>query len=102
VTDQIINYAFGTQCGGEGSPQRRASLCLMLPQSLQESMSSLGFHIIYDFLNHQENVYCERVVYPHGKSLETGSPLKILMWWVFHSSMSRITLMFWKCSVKEN
>ncbi len=39
-------------------------------------MSSLGFHIIYDFLNHQEDVYCERVVYPYGKSLETCSPLK--------------------------
>jgi radical SAM superfamily enzyme YgiQ (UPF0313 family) len=46
------------------------------PNLYRSAMSSLGFHIIYDFLNHQENVYCERVVYPHGKSLETGSPLK--------------------------
>ena len=35
-----------------------------------------GFHIIYDFLNSREDIYCERVVYPMSKSLETGSPLK--------------------------
>ena len=46
------------------------------PNLYRSAMSSLGFHIIYDFLNHQEDVYCERVVYPYGKSLETGSPLK--------------------------
>ena len=46
------------------------------PNLYRSAMSSLGFHIIYDFLNRQEDVYCERVVYPYGKSLETGSPLK--------------------------
>nr|WP_319374575.1 radical SAM protein [uncultured Methanobacterium sp.] len=46
------------------------------PNLYRSAMSSLGFHIIYDLLNHQEEVYCERVVYPYGKSLETGSPLK--------------------------
>jgi len=46
------------------------------PNLYRSAMSSLGFHIIYDLLNHQEDVYCERVVYPYGKSLETGSPLK--------------------------
>ncbi|OPX58557.1 MAG: coproporphyrinogen III oxidase [Methanobacterium sp. PtaB.Bin024] len=46
------------------------------PNLYRSAMSSLGFHIIYDFLNHHNDVYCERVVYPYGKSLETGSPLK--------------------------
>lgn len=46
------------------------------PNLYRSAMSSVGFHIIYDFLNHHENIYCERVVYPYGKSLETGSPLK--------------------------
>jgi radical SAM superfamily enzyme YgiQ (UPF0313 family) len=46
------------------------------PNLYRSAMSSLGFHIIYDLLNHQDDVYCERVVYPYGKSLETGSPLK--------------------------
>jgi radical SAM superfamily enzyme YgiQ (UPF0313 family) len=45
------------------------------PNLYRSAMSSLGFHIIYDLLNHQEDVYCERVVYPYGKTLETGSPL---------------------------
>ena len=39
-------------------------------------MSSLGFHIIYDFLNSREDTYCERVVYPQIKSLETGTKIK--------------------------
>jgi radical SAM superfamily enzyme YgiQ (UPF0313 family) len=39
-------------------------------------MSSLGFHIIYDFLNSREDVYCERVVYPYHKSLESQTILK--------------------------
>jgi radical SAM superfamily enzyme YgiQ (UPF0313 family) len=38
-------------------------------------MSSLGFHIIYDFLNSREDVYCERAVYPYSKTLESSSPL---------------------------
>ncbi len=46
------------------------------PNLYRSAMSSLGFHIIYDFLNSREDIYCERVVYPMSKSLETGSPLK--------------------------
>jgi len=46
------------------------------PNLYRSAMSSLGFHIIYDFLNSREDSYCERVVYPMSKSLETGSPLK--------------------------
>ncbi len=46
------------------------------PNLYRSAMSSVGFHILYDYLNHHENIYCERVVYPYGKSLETGSPLK--------------------------
>lgn len=46
------------------------------PNLYRSAMSSLGFHIIYDFLNSREDVYCERVVYPMSKSLETASPIK--------------------------
>lgn len=46
------------------------------PNLYRSAMSSLGFHIIYDFLNGREDVYCERVVYPTPKSLETGTLLK--------------------------
>lgn len=45
------------------------------PNLYKTAMSSLGFHIIYDFLNSREDVYCERVVYPHSRSLESNSPL---------------------------
>lgn len=46
------------------------------PNLYRSAMSSLGFHIIYDFLNSREDVYCERAVYPYTRTLETGSPLK--------------------------
>jgi len=46
------------------------------PNLYRSAMSSLGYHIIYDFLNSREDVYCERVVYPHPQSLETGTLLK--------------------------
>lgn len=59
------------------NPQRvevRFASCY--PNLYRSAMSSLGFHIIYDFLNHREDTYCERVVYPHASSLETGTKLK--------------------------
>ncbi len=45
------------------------------PNLYKAAMSSLGFHIIYDFLNSREDVYCERVVYPYFESLESNSRL---------------------------
>jgi len=59
------------------NPQRvevRFASCY--PNLYRSAMSSLGFHIIYDFLNSREDTYCERVVYPHAHSLETGTQLK--------------------------
>jgi radical SAM superfamily enzyme YgiQ (UPF0313 family) len=59
------------------NPQRvevRFASCY--PNLYRSAMSSLGFHIIYDFLNSREDSYCERVVYPHARSLETGTQLK--------------------------
>ncbi len=46
------------------------------PNLYRSAMSSLGFHIIYDFLNSREDVYCERIVYPYYNSLESGTILK--------------------------
>ena len=46
------------------------------PNLYRSAMSSLGFHIIYDFLNSREDIYCERVVYPHSTSLETNTAIK--------------------------
>lgn len=46
------------------------------PNLYRSAMSSLGFHIIYDFLNSREDIYCERVVYPYYHSLESRTVLK--------------------------
>lgn len=46
------------------------------PNLYRSAMSSLGFHILYDFLNSREDVYCERVVYPYSNSIETGTSIK--------------------------
>lgn len=46
------------------------------PNLYRSAMSSLGFHILYDFINSREDVYCERVVYPYSRSIETGTILK--------------------------
>ena len=46
------------------------------PNLYKTAMSSLGYHIIYDFLNSREDVFCERVVYPYPKSLESNTTLK--------------------------
>jgi radical SAM superfamily enzyme YgiQ (UPF0313 family) len=45
------------------------------PNLYKAAMSSLGFHVIYDFLNSREDVYCERVVYPYVESLESNTKL---------------------------
>jgi radical SAM superfamily enzyme YgiQ (UPF0313 family) len=46
------------------------------PNLYRTAMSSLGFHILYEFLNSREDVWCERVVYPYSRSLESSTPLK--------------------------
>lgn len=45
------------------------------PNLYRSAMSSLGFHIIYDFLNSREDTYCERIVYPNSTSIETNTSL---------------------------
>lgn len=40
------------------------------------AMSSLGYHIIYDFLNSREDTWCERFIYPYRGSFESSSPLR--------------------------
>lgn len=45
------------------------------PNFYSSAMSSLGYHIVYDFLNSREDVYCERVIYPEIHSIETNTPL---------------------------
>lgn len=48
---------------------------LCYPNIYRVAMSSLGYHVLYDFLNQREDIYCERVIYPQTKSIETRSSL---------------------------
>ncbi|MCD7781407.1 MAG: radical SAM protein [Methanosphaera sp.] len=45
------------------------------PNIYRVAMSSMGYQIIYDYLNAREDIYCERVIYPQTKSIETRSQL---------------------------
>ena len=48
---------------------------LAYPNIYKTAMSSLGYQILYDYVNKRENTYCERIIYPSYRSLETNSPL---------------------------
>lgn len=52
----------------------RFGLCY--PNTYNVAMSSLGYEILYNFINETPNVYCERIIYPNVKSIETNTPLK--------------------------
>lgn len=45
------------------------------PNIYKTAMSSLGYQIIYEMLNEREDCWCERVVYPNIRSIESNSPL---------------------------
>ncbi|MBQ2962586.1 radical SAM protein [Methanobrevibacter sp.] len=48
---------------------------LVYPNVYKTAMSSLGYQIIYNYINEREDTYCERIIYPSVRSLETNSPL---------------------------
>ncbi|SFL65236.1 Radical SAM superfamily enzyme YgiQ, UPF0313 family [Methanobrevibacter olleyae] len=48
---------------------------LVYPNVYKTAMSSLGYQIIYNYINEREDSYCERIIYPSIRSLETNSPL---------------------------
>ena len=48
---------------------------LVYPNVYKTAMSSLGYQILYNYINEREDTYCERVTYPSIRSLETNSPL---------------------------
>ena len=52
----------------------RIGLCY--PNIYRTAMSSLGYEIIYNMINDRKDSYCERIIYPSTKSIETNSPLK--------------------------
>ena len=48
---------------------------LVYPNIYKTAMSSLGYQIIYNYINEREDTYSERIIYPSTRSLETNSPL---------------------------
>ncbi|MDR2966814.1 MAG: radical SAM protein [Methanobacteriaceae archaeon] len=46
------------------------------PNVYRTAMSSLGYQIIYGMVNDREDSWCERVIYPNTRSIESNSPLK--------------------------
>ena len=45
------------------------------PNVYKTAMSSLGYQIIYGMVNDREDSWCERIVYPDTRSIESNSPL---------------------------
>ena len=48
---------------------------LVYPNVYKTAMSSLGYQIIYNYINERQDCYSERIIYPAIRSLETNSPL---------------------------
>jgi radical SAM superfamily enzyme YgiQ (UPF0313 family) len=46
------------------------------PNIYRIAMSSLGYQIIYGMVNEREDSWCERIIYPNIRSMESNSPLK--------------------------
>jgi radical SAM superfamily enzyme YgiQ (UPF0313 family) len=50
----------------------RLGLCY--PNIYKTAMSSLGYNILYNLINEREDTWCERIIYPNTKSLESNTP----------------------------
>lgn len=51
-------------------------LALTYPNIYKTAMSSLGYNILYNYINERNDTWCERVVYPNINSIESNTPLK--------------------------
>lgn len=52
----------------------RFALCY--PNIYRTAMSSLGYEILYNYINENESYWCERIIYPETSSIESQSPMK--------------------------
>ena len=51
---------------------------LAYPNVYKTAMSSLGYNILYNKLNEREDSWCERVIFPNSKTIESNTPMKYL------------------------
>ncbi|WP_407377268.1 radical SAM protein [Methanobrevibacter sp.] len=49
---------------------------LAYPNIYKTAMSSLGYNILYNQINEREDTWCERIIYPDVKSIESNTPAK--------------------------
>ena len=47
---------------------------LSYPNIYRTAMSSLGYNLLYNLINEREDTWCERIIYPDIKSLESNTP----------------------------
>lgn len=47
---------------------------LAYPNIYRTAMSSLGYNILYNQINERENTWCERIIFPNTKSIESNTP----------------------------
>lgn len=52
----------------------RFGLCY--PNVYRTAMSSLGYQLVYNLINEREDSWCERIIYPNFRSIESNSPMK--------------------------
>ena len=48
---------------------------LCYPNIYRTAMSSLGYNLLYNLINEREDTWCERIIYPNIKSLESNTSL---------------------------
>lgn len=48
---------------------------LAYPNIYKTAMSSLGYNILYNQINEREDSWCERIIFPNTKSIESTTPL---------------------------
>lgn len=49
---------------------------LAYPNIYKTAMSSLGYNILYNLINERQDTWCERIIYPNTKSIESNTPMK--------------------------
>ena len=49
---------------------------LAYPNIYRTAMSSLGYNILYSQINEREDCWCERIIYPEIRSIESDTPAK--------------------------
>ena len=49
---------------------------LAYPNIYKTAMSSLGYNILYNQINEREDCWCERIIFPNLKSIESNTPSK--------------------------